>query len=136
MDVRNDVEKRTGVVEAGHRSEGVPGGGSTGFDRVEANGRSMVSEWTVLGLVPRSHARWSLDSGPIMGTDGYICELAAGATRVTLEASVRPTGWYRLLGPVFGMIGRRQNRADVVRLKSILEGEALRPPRCPSHRGC
>lgn len=28
----------------------------------------------------------------------------------------------RLLGPIFGMIGRRHNHADVRKLKAILEG--------------
>ena len=42
-------------------------------------------------------------------------------TRFTLEAHVKPTGWYRLLGPIFGRIGLRQNLADVQRLKTLLE---------------
>jgi hypothetical protein len=34
---------------------------------------------------------------------------------------VKLAGLYRLMGPVFGMIGRCQNRADVQKLKEILE---------------
>jgi hypothetical protein len=124
MDVTHDSEWRTGVVEAAFTSDPPVGIGSTGFDRIEANGRQMVSTWTVLDYEPDLLARWTLDSGPIHGTGGYICEPVDSGTRFTLEAHVTPTGWYRLLGPIFGLIGRKQNRSDVQRLKAILESNA------------
>jgi len=122
MEVPHDAQWRTGVVEAAFTSDERLGVGATGFDRIEANGRNMVSRWTVFEYEPGVLARWTLDSGPIRGTGGYICEPAMDGTRFTLEAEVKPTGWYRLLGPIFGLIGRRQNRADVRKLKAILEG--------------
>ncbi|MDJ0924592.1 MAG: SRPBCC family protein [Acidimicrobiia bacterium] len=121
-DVGHDVEWRTGVVEASVTSDGEPGVGSTGFDRIDNKGRKMVSEWKVVEWVPGSHFRWDLTSGPIKGIGGYICEPAGDRTRFTLEANVTPRGWFRLLGPIFGMIGRRQNQSDVAKLKQILEG--------------
>ena len=81
--------------------------GPTGFDRIEANGRQMVSTWTVFDHEPGLSARWTLDSEPIRGTGGYICEPVDSGTRFTLEAHVKPTRWYRLLGPIFGLIGRK-----------------------------
>lgn len=122
MEVPHDAEWRTGVVEAAFTSDEPIGVGTTGFDRVEANGREMVATWTVFEHEPGALARWTLDSGPIKGTGGYICAAEPTGTRFTLEAHVKPTGWYRMLGPVFGMIGRRQNQADVQKLKGILEG--------------
>ena len=122
MEVPHDAEWRTGVVEAAFTSDEAIGVGTTGFDRVEANGREMVATWTVFEYEPDTLARWTLDSGPIRGSGGYICEKAGEGTRFTLEAQVKPTGGYRLLGPIFGMIGRRQNHADVRKLKAILEG--------------
>lgn len=122
MEVPHDAEWRTGVVEAAFTSDEAIGVGTTGFDRVEANGREMVAIWTVFEYEPDTLARWTLDSGPIRGSGGYICEKAGEGTRFTLEAHVKPTGGYRLLGPIFGMIGRRQNHADVRKLKAILEG--------------
>ena len=123
MEVTHDAEWRTGVVEAAFTSDEAIGVGATGFDRVEANGREMVATWTVFEYEPDALARWTLDSGPIRGSGGYICEKAGEGTRFTLEAQVKPTGGYRLLGPIFGMIGRRQNHADVRKLKAILEGK-------------
>ena len=121
MDVRHDVDWRTGVVEAAFTTDHELGVGSEGFDRVDANGRQMTSRWVVTEFVAGSHARWELVEGPISGTGGYICELAEGGTTFTLESHVQPTGAYRMLGPVFGWMGRRQNRADVDRLKQLLE---------------
>lgn len=124
MAVPHDAEWRTGVVEADFTSDGPPGIGTTGFDRVEANGREMTANWTVSEFEPGGFARWTLDSGPILGTGGYICEPQDEKTKFTLEAHVTPTGWYRLMGPIFSRIGRRQNLSDVERLKSILEASA------------
>lgn len=121
IDVAHDTQWRTGVVEAAYTSDGEPGVGATGYDKVAADGREAVATWTVFDYEQGSHARWTLDSGPMQGTGGYVCEGAGNATTFTLEAHVTPGGWYRLLGPVFGMIGRRQNQADVRKLKGILE---------------
>ena len=122
MQVSNDANWRTGVVEAGFTTEPPVRVGSEGFDRVDANGRSVESRWRVTEWEPGSHARWDLVSGPIAGTGGYLCAPQGdGGTAFTLEAHVRPTGFYRLLGPIFGLLGRRQNRADVAKLKRILE---------------
>jgi hypothetical protein len=84
MDVPNDARWRTGVVEAAFTVDGPPGVGATGFDRVEANGREVISEWEVFEFQPGSHARWNLTSGPISGTGGYICEPSGDGTAFTL----------------------------------------------------
>ncbi|MDH5372183.1 MAG: hypothetical protein OEX97_04480, partial [Acidimicrobiia bacterium] len=47
MDVTHDSEWRTGVVEAAFTSDAPIGVGTTGFDRVEANGKELVATWTV-----------------------------------------------------------------------------------------
>ncbi len=46
MEVPHDAQWRSGVVEASFTSDGPIGVNTTGFDRIEANGRSMVSSWT------------------------------------------------------------------------------------------
>jgi len=121
IDIPNDAKWRTGVVEAAYTSSGPPGVGSTGYDRIDANGRQMTAEWEVFDFLAGSHARWNLVSGPIAGTGGYICEPSGGGTRFTLEAHIKPTGYLRLMGPIFGLIGRRQTRRDAAALKRILE---------------
>jgi hypothetical protein len=121
MEVSHDALWRTSIVEAAYTSDGPLGVGTTGFDRVSANGRDMIASWTTVEYEPGKLARWAFDSGPLEGSGGYICEQAGEATRFTLESHVRPTGPLRLLGPIFGMVVRRGNRTDVERLKEILE---------------
>lgn len=122
MEVPNDAEWRTGVVEASFTSEGPVGVGRTGFDRIQANGHEMVQTWTVFEYKPGILAKWTLDSGPVRGSGGYVCEQSGDGTKFTLEAHVKLAGWFRVLGPIFGTLARRQSLADVGRLKALLEG--------------
>lgn len=121
IDASNDPRWRTGVVEAAYTSPGPPGMGSTGYDTVDNRGRRVTAEWEVYEFEAGSHTRWNLISGPIEGTGGYVCESDGDGTRFTLEAHVEPSGALRVLGPLFGLIGRRQNRRDVERLKELVE---------------
>ena len=52
MDVPHDAQWRSGVVEAAFTSDKPLGVGTTGFDRIEANGREMVATWTVFDYEP------------------------------------------------------------------------------------
>jgi hypothetical protein len=121
MQVSHDAEWRTNIVEASFTSDPPLGVGTTGFDRVSANGRDMIAAWKTVQYEPGVLARWTFDSGPLEGSGGYICQPAGDGTRFTLEAKVRPTGGMRFLGPLFGVMVRRFNRDDVQRLKTILE---------------
>ncbi len=49
-----------------------------------------------------------------------------GGTQFTLVSDVEPTGMYKLLGPLFGWMGRRRNQADVEKLRDILESASDR----------
>ena len=81
-EVPHDSQWRTGVVEASFTSDGPVGLGTTGFDRIAANGREMVSTWTVFEYEPGTLVRWTLDTGPIRGTGGYICEQEGDRTKI------------------------------------------------------
>ena len=124
MQVSHDADWRSGIVEAGYSSDGPLGVGTTGFDRIWANGRELVASWTSVEYVPGRLARWTFDSGPLRGSGGYVCEPVADGTRFTLEADVTSTGAFRLLGPIYSLVVRRFNGVDVRRLKSILEAAA------------
>jgi uncharacterized membrane protein len=123
MDIPNDAHWRihTGVVEAAYTSDPPLGVGTTGFDRISVNGRDMVVEWRTVEYEPGMLARWEFVSGPTQGSGGYVCEAIGDSTRFTLEANIKPTGPLRVLGPIFGMMVRRQISADVELLKTILE---------------
>ena len=121
IDIPNDAEWRTGVVEAAYTSDPPLGVGTTGFDRISTSGQDMIAEWTTVEYEPGAFARWEYVSGPLQGSGGYVCESTGDGTRFIIEANVKPTGPLRLLGPIFGMILRRQIHADVNKLKAILE---------------
>ena len=94
--------------------------GSEGFVRAgDVEGR-----WRVTAIEPIASVDWDLIAGPYSGSGGYRLEAVATGTRFTLVADLIPTGFFRLLGPLFGIIGRRQNQKDVERLKSLLEQAA------------
>ncbi|MFC1960948.1 SRPBCC family protein [Chloroflexota bacterium] len=115
--VSNDVYWRTGVTESGLRSgESLESGviGYTCAGNIEA-------EWRVVAYTADESVDWDLISGPYRGCGGYRLVPVDDGTQFTLVADVEPTGLYKLLGPLFGWIGRRQNQADVEKLRDILE---------------
>ena len=64
---------------------------------------------------------WELLDGPYTGSGGYRLVPVDRGTQFTLVADVEPVGVYKLLGPLFGWMGRRRNQADVEKLRDILE---------------
>lgn len=117
-DPANDVRWRTGVTESGLVTEPPLALGSEGFVRAG----DIDGGWKVTAIEPGSSVDWDLIAGPYAGSGGYRLERMEAGTRFTLVSDVTPTGFYKLLGPLFGVIGRRQNRKDVDRLKALLEG--------------
>lgn len=117
--VSNDIHWRTGVTESGLHSGEPLGIGSIGYARA---GETEV-EWRVVSYNAGESIDWELISGPYKGRGGYRLVPVSNGTRFTLVADVEPSGLYKLLGPFFGWIGRRQNQADVEKLRDILESE-------------
>jgi uncharacterized membrane protein len=117
MDVSNDKNWREGVDESGFRSGGSFSPGSIGYTRAG----NVEVEWKILSSRPGESVDWELLSGPYKGFGGYRFQPIGNGTQFTLVSDVRPTGLYRLLGPIFAMMGRRQNQADVERLREVLE---------------
>lgn len=117
IDVSNDANWRTGVTESGLRSGEDFEPGTIGYTRAG----EAEAEWRITSYAAGESVDWDLISGPIRGRGGYRVAPVEGGTQFTLVADVEPTGFYRLLGPIFGWIGRRQNQADVERLRDILE---------------
>jgi len=116
-DVANDKNWRTGVTESGLRSDQPLGVGTIGYTRAG----EVEAEWKVVGYIPGESMDWELTSGPFLGFGGYRFVPVEGGTEFTLVADVEPSGFYKLLGPVFAWMGHRQNQADVEKLRDILE---------------
>ena len=116
-DVSNDVHWRNGVDKSGLRSGESLGVGSIGYTRVG----DMEVEWRVISYAAGERVDWDFLNGPFQGSGGYRLMPVDGGTQFTLAGEVEPTGLYRLLGPLFGWMGRRRNQADVEKLRDILE---------------
>jgi hypothetical protein len=117
IDVSNDSHWRTGVTETRWAAGQSLGPGAVGYTSVG----DTEAEWRVVSYNPGESVEWELVSGPFLGRGGYKLVPVDNGTEFTLLADVEPTGLYKLLGPVFGWMGRRQNQADVERLRDILE---------------
>ena len=117
LDVNNDANWRYGVDESGFRSGDSINSGTVGFTRVG----KVVVEWKVISSIRDESVDWELLNGPIKGCGGYRFKSVENETLFTLVSNVEPTGFYKLLGPLFRWIGRRRNQTDVENLREILE---------------
>jgi uncharacterized membrane protein len=117
MDLGNDANWRTGVDESGLQSDRPLGPGVVGYTRAG----DQQAEWRVTQYTAGESVDWEFLNGPFEGRGGYRLLPVQGGTQFTLVADVKPRGWMKLLGPLFGWIGQRQNQQDVERLRDILE---------------
>ena len=78
-------------------------------------------EWRVISYIPGESVAWEYISGPLKGRGGYRLVPVDRGTQFTMAADAEPSGWLKLLGPVFTWMVRRQNQRDVERLRDILE---------------
>jgi uncharacterized membrane protein len=85
-------------------------------------GRRLAYTYEVAALEPGRRLVMRTADGPFPMETTYTWEPAGeGATRMTLRNRGRPSGFSRLAGPVMELAMRRANRADLARLREILE---------------
>jgi uncharacterized membrane protein len=120
MDVSNDVNWRTGIDETAWQDVKSSDPGTVGY--TIAGGTKAV--WRIIEFTPNESITWEFLSGPFDGRGGYRVLPVEGGTQFTLYADIVPTNWFKYLGPIFDWVGRRQNQADVEKLRDILESQA------------
>jgi uncharacterized protein YndB with AHSA1/START domain len=85
-------------------------------------GRTLAYTYEVREHVPGERLVMATAEGPFpMETTYEWSDAAEGATRMTLRNRGEPAGFSRLAAPLMAPAMRRANRADLRRLKSILE---------------
>jgi uncharacterized membrane protein len=85
-------------------------------------GRRLAYTYQVIELVPGERLVMRTAEGPFPMETTYTWEdRPDGGTRMTLRNRGEPSGFAKLAGPVIAQAVRRANRADLRRLKSILE---------------
>lgn len=98
---------------------GEPIGLGTRFRARMGNGMDMDVELTAFD---RPHLLASVTTSPLMETTGTLSfSPDAEATMMTWDWQLRPRGWFRLLGPLVGPLGRRMERRIWTGLKRRLE---------------
>ena len=85
-------------------------------------GRRLAYTYEVIELVPGERLVMRTAEGPFpMETTYTWGNRPGGGTRMTLRNRGEPSGFAKLARPVIAQAVRRANRADLRRLKSILE---------------
>lgn len=88
-------------------------------------GRTIAYTYDVEELVPNERLVMATSEGPFaMETTYAWSDARDGGTRMTLRNRGTPSGFGKLAAPMMGAAMRRANRADLRRLKRILEREA------------
>ena len=85
-------------------------------------GRRLAYTYEVTDLVPGERLVMRTAQGPFPMETTYTWQpLDARSTRMSLRNRGRPAGFSRLVAPFLATAVRRANRADLARLRSLLE---------------
>ena len=85
-------------------------------------GRRLDYTYEVRELVPGKRLVMSTDEGPFpMETTYEFADAPGGATRMTLRNRGEPSGFSKMAAPLMAKAMRRENGADLRRLKALLE---------------
>jgi carbon monoxide dehydrogenase subunit G len=98
--------------------------------RMGKAGTPMLVELTEFD---RPHRLGSRTTSSMMQTSGALTFTADGeGTVMSWDWQVRPKGWMRILGPLFGPLGGRMERRIWTSMKRYLENTAARPVTRPA----
>ena len=86
-------------------------------------GRELAYTYEVREHVPGERFVMATAEGPFpMETTYTWADTADGGTRMTLRNAGSPSGFAKVAAPAMALAMRRANRADLARLKQVLEG--------------
>ena len=125
-DERNEPRYNPRMLVAEQISEGPIGSGTRFRTELETMGRtmSMIVEFTGY---ERPWRLASVTRSSMMETEGALTfESVPGGSRMRWSWEVRPRGALRLMAPLVGVIGRRQEQRIWGNLKRLLEAEVDR----------
>lgn len=121
-DSRNEPSFNTAMSEVELLTPEPIGLGTRFRARMGNTGMDMLVELTEFD---RPHRLGSLTTSSMMETSGTLTFTAdTDATLMVWDWQVRPKGWFRMLGPLVGPVGRRMERKIWTGLKRRLEADA------------
>ena len=119
--VANNPSWRTAVIETRWLDPGPTRPGRRGEQTSRLLGRRYTVTAEVVDWEPPVHVSWATTAGGAdVRTHCFVQEDRDGCL-VTLESEGEFTGVWRLLTPMAAMMLRRQSKADIERLRAILE---------------
>ena len=127
-DERNEPRYNPRMVVAEQISSGPIGAGTRFHTELKTSGRTMpmTVEFT---RVERPRLLASTTRSSMMETKGALTfDPVLGGTRMRWSWDVRPRGLLKLITPLVGWLGRRQERAIWGELKWLVESQAGGPP--------
>lgn len=118
VDIRNELEWNPAAKSMEKLTEGPVGVGTKFLARWK--GAPSAIEVTCLEFErPR---RWVHDNGgPIAVTFTGTVEPAGAGSLLRVRFDARPRGWFRLVFPAFVVMARRQEKANMTRLREAVE---------------
>ncbi len=120
-DERNEPRYNPRMVRSELISEGPIGLGARFRAELETRGRTMPMVVEFTGYERPSRLA-SVTRSSMMETEGALTfESVPSGTRMRWSWDVRPRGVFKLIGPVVGLIGRRQEQRIWGNLKRLLE---------------
>jgi uncharacterized protein YndB with AHSA1/START domain len=120
-DYARDPEWRAGVLEMTPTPAGPAAVGTRTRERMRFAGRELRNDGEVVAVDPGRRFAWRTTAGADADGARVVVPLGAGRCRVELLLRVRPHGAERLTAPLAAVLLRRGLRADVRRLRALVE---------------
>ncbi|GAB3259867.1 SRPBCC family protein [Nocardioides dilutus] len=115
--LENELEWNPKVERMAKLTDG-PVGLGTRFDAKWKSSPALVVEIVAFDR-PRS---WTAhNAGPIEVTFGGELEPVPAGTRLAVTFDARPHGWFRLVFPIFLLVIRREERANMAHIRRAVE---------------
>jgi carbon monoxide dehydrogenase subunit G len=121
-DPRNYPRWQPSLVEIRPHSAGTLRVGSEATEVRTFLGREVETTWTCVEHEPHERSAIQTDEGPVPFKGTFVLEALGARTRFTWIVETRGPA-ARLGGPLVGAATKRELRANVSRLKELLEGE-------------
>ena len=113
------------VHDVQHANLSEPGEGDKFTPVHQFLGRRIEEHVEVTDFEPNRRILHRSTGGPMPVEVSYFFEEVTGGTRLTVSMDIQPAGFFRLVGPVFGRVVKRQIRNDLKTLKGLLEAREV-----------
>jgi uncharacterized protein YndB with AHSA1/START domain len=120
----NDSQWQSAVVESGFLGEGPMAVGAKTREVRKFMGQRMESEAEITAYEPNAKIAFKSTSGPVQYEIRSSFEPVDGGTKLTIVAEADTGGFFKLAEGLVVRQFEKELRADLARLKDILEAQA------------